>query len=407
MVSQSTFNAIDIYNHKAIVEAYILKGERSTKLFVENKEVYRSYYRSMVNDALHLPTIVKHLQSILVLGERIGERSFKSLERKDFEEIVYALRSSPRLSPHTVHKHLTCYRKFYKWLSGGETYPESVKWIRPQVALQNQKLPESLLNQEEVKHLINAARHPRDKCLLSILNETGCRVGEILSMDIRHIEDCGDYYRMSIQHSKTIPRKLKLVDSKPFIAQWLNLHPRKDGQDSPLFIKIGSKGIGKRMPYTACRILISKIAHRIGIEKGVNPHNWRHSTATRYANFMSYAQLCHWFGWVIGSKTASIYIHLSGQDLDNVVDEMRGKKSSRKLEDTLASKMCLQCRKENIGTNDLCDGCGGALNIAGVLKKEDRIREMELEMKAREKVVEEYMRFQNEKLERLEKQLKG
>jgi len=64
---------------------------------------------------------------------------------------------------------------------------------------------------------------------------------------------------------------------------------------------------------------------------------------------MSYSQLCHWFGWTIGSKTASVYNHLSGQDLDDVVDEMRGRKPVKKFEDTLTPKICQQCGKENIG----------------------------------------------------------
>ncbi len=405
MATQSPLTGIDIYNHPRVIEGYLRKAEESQRMSPANKETIKTYYRSMINDALRMPTIIKHLQAIIVLGDRIEGKPFHEMTREDFEKIVFSLRSNPRLSPHSVHRQLICFRKFYKWQSGGETYPDCVKWIRPNASLKNGKLPDSLLTQEEVKKMINAARHPRDLCLLSILNELGCRVGELLGIDVRHIEDCGEYYRVTIQHSKTTPRKLKLIDSKPFIAKWLNIHPRKEGSNSPLFIKIGSVGIGKRMPYFACRALIRKIAVRAGVDKGVNPHNWRHSTATRYAGHFSYSNLCYWFGWVIGSKTASVYVHLNGRDLDGAVDEMRGKKTVKRFEDTLTVKTCQQCRLENGGINDLCERCGAALTLNGVFQKEDRMEKMELEIKARQKVLEEYMRFQNEKIAKLESTL--
>lgn len=107
--------------------------------------------------------------------------------------------------------------------------------------------------------------------MLQEIFQIGCRIGELLSVDIKHIEDYGDFYRLTIQHSKTMPRKLKLVDSKPFIAKWLNVHPRLQQENSPLFIGIGVKNKTERLNYTACRILISKIARRVGIRKAVNP----------------------------------------------------------------------------------------------------------------------------------------
>jgi len=321
--------------------------------------------------------------------------------------MVYQVRSHSAYSPWTVHKHLVCYKKFFKWLHGGDDYPECVKWIKSTVTDKDIRLPDSLITQDEVKRMINACQNPRDQCMLSMLNEMGCRVGELLLIDVKQLEDCGDYFRITIQHSKTLPRKLKLVDSKPFIARWLNVHPRLQGMDSPLFVGLGSKNKNERLEYGACRVLLGKIARRCGVSKAVNPHNWRHSTATRYAKFMSYSQLCHWFGWKVGSKTASIYVHLSGQDLDDVVDEMRGLKPTKKLEDTLASKKCLQCRTENQGINDLCEQCGAALTVSGVLKRESQFQELQAEMRARQQVIEKYMQFQNSRLEQLEKSLKA
>ncbi|MFH1895155.1 MAG: tyrosine-type recombinase/integrase [archaeon] len=398
MVSKNnSFTGIDIHDHRKVLKTYLNRTEED-KL---NKKSILDYYQFIVNDNLSISTQIKHLQVLLAISKQIN-KPFIEVKKDEMQKIVFKFRTNNSISPWTVHKYLVTLKKFYKWLYQTEDYPDLVKWIKSNVKNSQIKLPENLLSQEEVKKMINVCRNSRDKCILSMLNELGCRIGELLSIDINSMQDSDDYFRVTIQHSKTQPRKLKVIDSRHFIAQWLNEHSTKAEGNAPLFIGIGPENKNERLDYNACRALLRNIAKRAGIHKAVNPHHWRHSTATRYAKFMSYSQLCYWFGWAIGSKTASVYIHLSGQDLDSVVDEMRGKISIKKFEDTLAPKKCTYCHRENPGTNDLCEGCGASLTLNGVFKKEDRMNNFELEMKARQKVVEEYIKFQNEKLQRLE-----
>jgi hypothetical protein len=37
---------------------------------------------------------------------------------------------------------------------------------------------------------------------------------------------------------------------------------------------------------------------------------------------MTEAQLCQFFGWSFGSKTPRIYVHLSGRDLNDVMERV-------------------------------------------------------------------------------------
>jgi len=64
---------------------------------------------------------------------------------------------------------------FWRWLKKTQEYPNEVKGINASVR-NNHKLPEELLTQEEVTALADAAFHPRDKALLLVLYESGCRV---------------------------------------------------------------------------------------------------------------------------------------------------------------------------------------------------------------------------------------
>lgn len=70
-------------------------------------------------------------------------------------------------------------KRFYRWLRQTEEYPPEVKWIKPRVADANRKLPEELLTAAEIQEMIQKADIGRDRALIGVLHESGCRVGEI------------------------------------------------------------------------------------------------------------------------------------------------------------------------------------------------------------------------------------
>ena len=49
------------------------------------------------------------------------------------------------------------------------------------------KLPDDILTQEEIRSLISAARTDRDRAFISMLYESGCRIGELLNLHIRQV----------------------------------------------------------------------------------------------------------------------------------------------------------------------------------------------------------------------------
>lgn len=387
-----------IYNYEQQMEL-LLEKTRNRQGNGHDQDIL-AFERYLVNTGITLPTRIKHVQVLLTLSKAL-DRPFREATKQDMEGIVYGVRTNPRYGPWTVHKHIVCFKRFFKWVHDTEDYPECVRWIKSNVKEKDTRLPESLITQEEVRRMLQSCDNPRDRCLLSLLNELGCRVGELLSLTVNSIEEGGDHYRVTIQYSKTKPRKLKAIDSRPYIAQWLNIHPTRNPKDA-LFTGSGSTNRGKPLAYAACCGLIRKIANRAEVTKAINPHSWRHSTATRYANHMTHAQLCYWFGWAQGSKVPGTYIHLSGQDIDSTLDVMRGKTPTKKIEDTLTSKTCNFCHTENPGMNDLCQKCGSSLNLKSILKREEEEKLFRQELLARQKVLEEYIQYQKKKMEKVE-----
>jgi len=134
------------------------------------------------------------------------------------------------ISEWTKHDYKVALKKFYKWLGGGEQYPPEVRWIRASVK-RNGRLPEELLSEEDVERLIGAARHPRDRALIAVLYESGCRVGELLTLRIRHVKFDKNGARLIVD-GKMGMRRLIIVASSPYLAAWLNVHPMGDDPDA-------------------------------------------------------------------------------------------------------------------------------------------------------------------------------
>ncbi len=81
--------------------------------------------------------------------------------------------------------------------------------------------------------------------------------------------------------------------------------------------------------------MLEEAKERVGLEKPVNPHHFRHSRATFLASKFTESQMCEWFGWVQGSDRPATYVHMSGRDVDGTYKELHDideKKEPRKSE---------------------------------------------------------------------------
>jgi hypothetical protein len=72
--------------------------------------------------------------------------------------------------------------------------------------------------------------------------------------------------------------------------------------------------------------MLIEIAKKASVsENKFNLHKFSHSRATWYASKLTEAQMKELFGLRQDSKMASIYVHLSGRDIDKAVLQARGK----------------------------------------------------------------------------------
>ncbi|MCK4634959.1 MAG: tyrosine-type recombinase/integrase [Candidatus Aenigmarchaeota archaeon] len=284
---------VDIHRYKQRVVIALKKLERS-KLSKETKQDVLDFHRYSLAKGISGCRMAKYIYNLVLAGELL-DKSFTEATKDDLVKVVNIILEK-EWSPHTKHDFNVILKRFYKWLEGGdEEYPKKVKWIPTSLKYDNKKLPEELLSKGEVIDLIEAACHMRDKALISVLYESGCRIGEVLSLRIKHvtIDDMGGQI---IVDGKTGMRRMRLIASIPYVTTWLEHHPLKNDPEAPLWPIIGTRSRNKFLKYQSTSNLIKNLAKRAGIKKRVHPHIFRHSRATHLANVFTEAQMNHYFG---------------------------------------------------------------------------------------------------------------
>jgi integrase len=349
---------------------------KKLKISKEAKADILSFQRDCLANGIGPARILRYLDDLPKIAERL-EKDFKKARSDDIKDILIKfdkldISDSSKLE---IRKTL---KKFYKWLNGGQEYPESVKWLKTGLVKNGHKLPEELITQDEVKKIIEAARSPRDRALISLMWETGCRAGEILTLQIKHISFEDNLTRVLVD-GKTGPRRIPVIDSTPYLAEWIENHPFKSDPNSYLWVGIGTVGRNNMLSYAAFRKMISELGKKIGIKKRLNPHNFRHSRSTYLAKHLTEAQMEQYLGWVTGSNMPATYVHLSGRDMDDCILKLNGEKPKHenRVESILSPKTCPRCTMLNKATGKFCTRCGAVLDIDTAIKMQDEMKKID------------------------------
>jgi integrase/recombinase XerD len=241
-------NPKDGINH---IHNYVQRIERS---LIKLKEInsYNSnkiieFNKELVINGMSEATQTKYLDR-LTLFLRWTDKNFDILTKQDLIDIIDTnLTKNSNYTKSTKSSYRIIIRRFFQWLKGspqGE-YPVEVSWMRGGMdKSKNQKNPEDMLSDEDIEKMVNAVSHPRNKAFIITLAESGCRIGEILTLTIKRIcfDDKGCFFKV---RGKTGERRVRVVNSTPYLHAWLSVHPNKDDPDAPLWVNIGTtKNIG-------------------------------------------------------------------------------------------------------------------------------------------------------------------
>lgn len=348
----------DIHNRKRNYERAIVKVKNSN-LSEKNKQLILEFHEECFSNGLSLDRVLFYINRLYKLAQFL-KKDFNRATKQDIKDLVRKIELKKDYSEWTKSNYRVTLKKLYQWLEGFEwnskKYPEKVEWIRT-IFKKNRKKLRNLPTKEDVKKLIDEAYTVRDKALISVLYESGCRIGELLNVRLKDVE-FDDYGAVMLVKGKTGSRRIRLVSSVSRLSLWIEHHPRKNHSDAPLWVNTGTTNHNRAMRYTNVRKLLRDIAKKVGLKKPVNPHAFRKARATHLASKLTEAQMCEYFGWVQGSDMPSTYVHLSGRDIDEAILKMHGKipKDNYK-ENGFKTRKCPRCQLENPPESKFCVRC--------------------------------------------------
>ena len=356
----------DIHNYKGKRERTAKRVRESLILSDSEKALIFEFVDYKIARGIGIAREEKCLGILRTLREKYMKSSFSSLEKSDIETIVSNIERS-EFSDWTKHDYKHFLKTFLTWMGKHE----EVDWISFK---KPRRLPDDILTENEILSMVDAAENLRDKALIAMLYEGGFRVGEIGSLRIRDVT-FDRYGALAVVDGKTGMRRVRLIWSMPYIAQWLEMHPRREERDAPLWIKMSNPQ--EALNYNAVRVQLQKIAERANVHKRVNPHNFRHSRSTHLASKLTESQMEEYLGWVQGSKMPSIYVHMSGRDLDADLLRMYGIEQEKEdQKEELETLQCPHCKTLNTIGARICINCRKPLAVEEVMDREEKTMEI-------------------------------
>jgi integrase len=317
--------------------------------------------------------------SILTMIAQQVKYDFKTAQLKHIQDLKKWINNSD-ISNWTKHDYLLTIKVFYKylyktyyprkqnpklWYKG---YPELVEDINPKKARGKKKLPRHLITFDDVKELSEHTHNPRDRALIITLYESGARISELLGLKISDFESDEYGARITLPDAtKTGARKIRVIWAAPTINHWLQHHPTHNNNNSFLFCGLQKHNLGKELQYRHVNEMLKEAAEKAKINKPINPHHFRHSRASDLAKKLTEAQLCEYLGWVIGSREARTYVHLSGRDNDKAILEMYGV-IEKEIENKPKAIDCPRCYVVNDPFAKFCNGCGLVLDEKTIIE---------------------------------------
>lgn len=166
-------------DHERKVKNLVEKVENSDQISDKNADLILDFKRDLSLDGLSAAWQQNCLSRMKVMAET-ADFDFDEGGVDDLKDLVEAIQKRD-ITERTVVDYKKVLKKFYKWLNDGE-HPEITDWVKTTCKTKDEPLPENLLTEEDVEELISHAPNNREKALISLLWETGARIGKLLTL---------------------------------------------------------------------------------------------------------------------------------------------------------------------------------------------------------------------------------
>ncbi|NQZ84411.1 MAG: tyrosine-type recombinase/integrase [Nanoarchaeales archaeon] len=309
---------------------------------------------------------------------------------------------SPKISQKTIDLYLITIKRFYIWSYNKDNFvmgkiPKLVSNLQINNSSDNIKsiAPNEVLTPQDIKNLIGGTVGARNKCIISLLYESGARIGELVACNIGSIEDLGKYGFIKLD-GKTGERRVILVNSLPYIRKLINEHKYKDELNAPLFLSMCYQNRFGRLSNVACQDIINRSAKLIKLNKKTNLHFFRHSKIDSLyrTQGLNERDLRIFSGWSENSNMYKRYVHYGEEAVSDKILKFHGIdiNKTKKVDTAMDKRICVICEERFPERPELFEhspevrycGCGAVLDENEAKKlhklKEDELKFMKILM---------------------------
>ncbi|WP_210487410.1 site-specific tyrosine recombinase XerD [Rufibacter aurantiacus] len=267
----------------------------------------------------YLRDVRKLVQFLETTQQNIGPLDVQATHLQAFLEWINTL----GMTSHSQARTISGIRSFYKFL-----IMEDLLDADPTETIEAPKLQRKLpdvLSYDEIVSLFEAIdvstpEGTRNKAMLETLYSSGLRVTELIELKISNLyEDLG-FLRITGKGNKE-----RLVpigrDALKYIRLYLDgvrRHlPIKKGQEDFVFLNRRGASLSRVMVFT----IIKDLAAKVGLEKNISPHTFRHSFATHLIEGGADLRAVQEMLGHESITTTEIYTHLDRDYLKQIIQE--------------------------------------------------------------------------------------
>lgn len=224
-------------------------------------------------DGLSIKTLKNYNYNLVIFGSYL-RKPLSTVNTTDIR--MFLAQRCQNMKSTSMNGQITILKSFFSWLQEEEYIIKN-----PTKKIKQTKEPKRLrhaMSDEEIELLKLACRTDREKALVEFLVSTGCRLSEVVGINIQDI----NWYDMELAVIGKGNKERDVyftVKAKILIKKYL---ANRKGENKALFI--ASKFPFARLGGRSIENEINKIAARTNIDKSVFPHLFRHSFATHSIN---------------------------------------------------------------------------------------------------------------------------
>jgi len=226
-----------------------------------------------------------------------------------------------------------------------------------------------MFDNSDIQAMRDVIENPRDECLFELLLDTGQRIRAIQTLRVKDIDVKEGVYWLNtdeegLMGADKVGQKRPLLGAVGAVKTWLNYHPTGEPDDYLLTATVDNNKAtpGNMLAQQTMRTRLKKIAEEAGVDKPVNPHNFRHSFVTMCKR--DYDMDDSTVKFLIGHDSNSTamettYQHLTDEDYIADAEIAMGWRE-REEAATVGRRECPNpdCLNELDPTDKACNSCG-------------------------------------------------